>query len=316
MAKEQEPIAGELVEANSEATTPAITHWNPAEVDVQVSTAKNYPRTISVFKKKAMDMATLDEETAASCTYAIPRAGKIIEGPSVRLAEIVAPAWGNMRIEAKVTGDDYHFVYAEGTCWDLETNVAYKVGVKRRITNKYGKRYDHDMIGVTGMATTKIALRNAVFTAVPGPYWKAIYQAARMVSAGDIKTLAHRRGEAIGYFKQYGITEERVLHTLRKAKLEDVDLEDVATLRGLATAVKDREIDIDAAFPDPAEQERLDKELLERASSSQSDKLVEKLKTDPIPEPKASDSPRVFDAEEERKPSAAAGPGTQMACPF
>src|SRR6185436_14130544 len=65
------------------------------EIDMQISTAKKWPRSIKKFKETAAEMATLDEDTAAACIYALPRDGKTIEGPSARLAEIILSAWGN-----------------------------------------------------------------------------------------------------------------------------------------------------------------------------------------------------------------------------
>src|SRR5690606_7715376 len=151
-------------------------------VDVQISTAKRFPRSIKAFKDMAMAMATLDEETAESCFYALPRGGKTVEGPSARLAEIVASAWGNMRIEGRPIAEDDRFVTSRGTAWDLQTNVAFAFESRRRITDKQNRRYNDDMIGVTANAATSIALRNAVFKAVPSAFWRPIYLRCREVA--------------------------------------------------------------------------------------------------------------------------------------
>lgn len=222
------------------------------EIDIQVATAKRYPRNITQFKNKALSMATLDEETAASCFYSVPRKGKPIEGPAVRLAEMVASAWGNLRIETRITNEDDHFVYAEGVCWDLETNVAKKAQVRRRITDKYGKKYNDDMIAVTANAAAAIASRNVVFQVVPMAYTRSIYRQARRVAIGDVKTLAAKRAAMMEYFQKMGITPERILAVLEKPSVEDIDINDLATLKGSATAIKDGELDIDSAFPEIA----------------------------------------------------------------
>jgi len=54
----------------------------------------------------------------------------------------------------------------------------------------------------------------------------------------------------LGYFTRFGITQERVLYTLGKERVEDIDLDDLATLKGVATAIKDGETQIDDAFPE------------------------------------------------------------------
>ena len=60
--------------------------------------------------RKSLDnsifIVTLDEETASTCSYSLPRANKVITGPTVHLAKIIAQNWGNLRVEAKVISID------------------------------------------------------------------------------------------------------------------------------------------------------------------------------------------------------------------
>lgn len=49
-----------------------------ANVDSQVATAKQYPRSIKRSIDNSIVMATMDYETAQSCGYALPRGGKPI----------------------------------------------------------------------------------------------------------------------------------------------------------------------------------------------------------------------------------------------
>lgn len=241
----QNPEEGIVIENGGLAISPAVR----AEIDIQIATAKHYPRSIKAFKQQALDMATFDEETASGCFYSMPRGGKPIEGPSARLAEIVLSAWGNVRADARVVGHDDKEITAEAMTWDLEKNVAIRVQVKRRITGRDGKTFNADMITVTGNAACSIALRNSVFKVIPMVYTKSIYQQARMVAIGDISTLEAKRAEAVAYFGKMGIVPERVLAVIGKVSIEDVGLDDVATLKGLATAIKDGDTSIDEAFP-------------------------------------------------------------------
>ena len=224
-----------------------------ADVDLQVSTAKRYPRSIDKFKQQALRLATEDKDIAAKCIYGLPRSEngqkKIISGPSVRLAEIVATAWGNIRARADITGEDETFVYGVGTCWDLESNTAIQVKGRRRITGKRG-RYNDDMIGVTSMALTSIVLRNAIFKVIPQAYVKQIYEACRKVAAGDEKTLPERRKAALQHIQsKYQVSAERVLAALGKHAVDDIDLEDLADLRGILNAIEEKEITVEDSFP-------------------------------------------------------------------
>lgn len=224
------------------------------EIDIQVATARRFPRSIQRFIQRAQEMATLTPDIAASCIYALPRREngkqKNIEGPSARLAEICASAWGNLRAEGKVMGHDDEYVTSRGTAWDVESNVAIAYEVKRRITNSSGQRYSADMIGVTGNASASIALRNAILKVIPTPFWKPIYLACRQVVAGDAKTFSSRRDNMLHEFAVMGVTEERLCAAIGvKGKL-DITLEHMATLAGFFTALKEGDTTIEEAFPE------------------------------------------------------------------
>lgn len=219
-----------------------------AQIDIQVATAKEYPRSVDKSLKQALTLATLDEETAASMFYALPRGGKTIEGPSARLAEIMAYSWGNLRADADIVAEDKTHVTAMGTCFDLEKNVAVRVRVKRRITDKYGKRYNEDMIGVTSNATISIALRNAVFKVIPAALVQRVYRKARLASIGEAGTMEQKRQNAVAWFGKLGVQPEEVFETLGVQGLADIGEDELITLRGLRTALQDGETTVQDAF--------------------------------------------------------------------
>lgn len=219
-------------------------------VDIQVATARRFPRSIETFMTRATKMATLTPDIAAACVYAIPRGGKSIEGPSARFAEIVAHAWGNLRIQAGTTGTDDKFITGRGEAWDVESNVAIGFEVKRRITDSSGRTYNDDMIGVTGNAAASIALRNAVLKAVPAPFWRPIYMECRKVIAGDVRTFASRLDDMIKAFGVMGVPEAKLCQALGVTGKADITIEHVVTLRGIHNALKEGETTLEEAFPD------------------------------------------------------------------
>lgn len=245
----QEPMKQEEFAGNS-----ALTKIIGAETDIQITTAKKFPRSVSTFKRDAREMACLDEETAASCFYTLPREGKMLEGPSVRLAEIVQSCWGNIRAGARVIDDDGKMVTAQGFCWDLQRNVQVAVEVKRRVTKKNGQRYSDDMIVVACNAACAIAFRNAVFKVIPMAFVREIFHEAKRTAIGDAKTLTSRRQKMVESFSKMGIEAPRVFARVEKKGVEDITLEDLGTLIGLWTAIKDGDVSIEEAFPDPKAQ--------------------------------------------------------------
>jgi hypothetical protein len=219
-----------------------------AEIDQQIATAKKYPRSVEKFLRNSRSLATLNPQTAMACNYALPRDGKMIEGPSARLAEIIASQWGNCRYGARIVAEDAQFVTAQGVFHDLEHNSFVTFEVKRRITKTNGTRYGADMIGVTSNAACSIALRNAVFKGVPKAVWDPVYLASRQTAAGDIETLATRRENMLNEFKKLGVKREEVYKVLGVTGMADLGLDEMLTLGGLFTAIKDGDTTVDAVF--------------------------------------------------------------------
>lgn len=232
-----------------------------AQIDVQIATAKQYPRSITRALREAEQLACMDEETAASMFYVLPRSGKKIEGPSARLAEIMLHTWGNIRADADIVAEDKAHVTAMGTAFDLERNVAVRVRVKRRITDRHGKRYNEDMIGVTSNAAISIALRNAVFKVVPRVFSERVYQAARKASIGEAGTLTQKRQSMLEWFQKAGVTDKQLFDALDVAGLDDIGEDELITLRGLATAIKDGETTVEQAFSSRAVESEATSEL-------------------------------------------------------
>ena len=224
-----------------------------SEVESQLDAAHKYPRKIATFINEAKSMIARSHDVACSCFYVLPPRrggdGKSITGPSVRLAEIAASAYGNLHIGARPIDVNDTEVTSQGVAWDLQKNVRVTVEKKRRITTKTGSRFGEDMIIVTQNAASSIALRDAVFRVIPRAYIHELDEFARKVSIGEAKTLADRRSKMIAHFGQMGATLDRVLAAIGKADIEAVTLEDMEKLIGYATAIKDGQATVDECFP-------------------------------------------------------------------
>ena len=270
----KQEIEYEVVESSN-----AIQALNSSEIDTQIATAHRFPRSLKAFKNKALELATVDEDTAASMFYKLPRAGKKIEGPSVRLAEVVAATWGNIRAEAQVVGMDDKYVTAMGSCIDLETNYAVRHQVRRRITDKRGKKYNDDMIATTANAACSVAYREAVFKVVPRAMVKSVYEAAKATAIGTEKTLSERRSRAMEWFSKAGADEKEVLNYLDKKSIEEITLDDLETLTGIRTSVLDGEIDIASALKQQADVGTLQEKLEDlKADKAQEKEVSDKKK--------------------------------------
>lgn len=231
-----------------------LTVINSAELNQQIVTAHRFPRSMTAFRRRVYELVTLDIEIAESCIYALPRDGKMIDGPSIRFAEILLVGWGNHRSAAEVTeiGDEY--VTAEGVFFDLETNGAIKAKIMRRIVGKpsekfpKGKRYSVDGIANTGNAASSIALRNAILRGIPKAIWKDLFEEAKKVAGGTAQTFATRRDKVMKELGIQGATPAMIFQLLEVTGLDDIRTEHLVHLRGLQNAIKDGETTLEAAF--------------------------------------------------------------------
>lgn len=235
----------DVMQVNNAETLMALTK---GEIDAQIATAKQYPRNLARVLNNIETLATMDEDVAGSCFYSLRRQGKVIEGASVRMAEIVASSWGNLRTQARIIANDGKTITAQGVCHDLETNTAISVEVKRRITDKTGKTYNDDMQIMTGNAACAIALRNAVFKVVPAALIKKAIDKAKKVSLGESMTLETSRAKMMQYFKTIGVDEKQIFDYLSVEKIDEIDIDMVVELRGLATALKEGTTTLKEAF--------------------------------------------------------------------
>lgn len=221
---------------------------NRAEIDGQIATARAFPRSVTGFMREATELVTLDADMAEACIYALPRDGKTVAGPSARFAEVIQHSFGNNRGGARVVAEEGDFIVAQGVYHDLEKNVQVTMEVRRRITDKSGRKFKADMIGVTGNAAASIAHRNAVLKGIPKALWLPIYEAARQVAVGDVTTLVERRAKALAYFQHVNVTQEQVCAKLGVEGPDDIGLPELEVLTGLRTAIRDGSISPEAAF--------------------------------------------------------------------
>ena len=259
----------EIVQVNQAEMLQAI---NRSEVDMQISTAKAYPRDVQAAIKRIEDLASLDRETAEDCFYVLRRNGATgqttIEGLSVRMAEIIAGAWGNLRVQARIIGNDGKTITAQAVCHDLETNFAVSVEVKRRITDKNGKTYSEDLQVVTGNAACAIAFRNAVLKVVPKAITKKAINNIKQVALGQALDVETSRQNCIANFAKLGVTTEMLCQYLDIKSAEEIGKEQIFELRATWNAIKEGTTSVQETFIQPQEEKRIAEKAKSKAQGA------------------------------------------------
>lgn len=251
----------DTLEVTSIKKSESLEALNRSEIDVQIATAKQYPRDVVTAKNTIAALATIDAETADECFYSLTRKGRdgkesAIEGPSVRLAEIAATCWGNLRVASRIIGNDGKTLTAQGICHDLETNVAVSSEVQRRICTKDGKTFSDDMQVVTGNAAAAIAFRNAVFKIIPKAVINSALKEIRQFQKNSITDLASTIQKIVAVFAKKGVTEEMLTKYLRIESINDITADMVIQLRGVNTAINEGTTTVKETFIQPFEDKK------------------------------------------------------------
>lgn len=272
-----------------------IYQQDKALIDMQIATAKAYPRDIVKATNRCIALVSFDKELAASCTYSLPKGGKPITGPSVHLARLLAKQMGNLRADVRVLSADGSHVTCEAVCFDLETNYAYRTQIKKSIVGSKG-RYSEDMITITMNACSAIAFRNAVFSVVDDEIVKKVQDAAKKVVLGDVSTeqalIARRTKVVEGYQKAYAsfaITDDEIAKSVGRITIEQITAEDLIVLIGFEKALATGEATIESIFrpqaqrytpPPPKSEEKEDERLLLLIKAAKTKPALEKLAKD------------------------------------
>jgi hypothetical protein len=270
-----------------------IYQQDKAFIDIQIATAKQYPRNLKKAIENAITLVTMDIETAESCTYSLKKGGKLITGASINLAKILAQQMGNMRIENRVVGYDATHVTSEAVCFDLERNFAIRTQIKKSIVGNTG-RYSEDMCTITGNAANAIALRNAIFAVVDRGVIKKVYNAAKEKITGNVSDenkLTARRNSIIEGFKQnypsLNITDEEIAAAVGKKSISHITADDLVVLIGFEKSMKEGEMTPESVFKNQKHttmpqkpEDKSSERILLLIEAAKDLKSLEKLKND------------------------------------
>lgn len=185
------------------------------EVKGQIFMAKQFPRNI--FQSEQRILENCKRKTLAEqAVYRYPRGGQSVEGPSIRLAEVLAQNWGNLAYGVKEleqkNGESVALAYA----WDLETNVrqekVFTVPHTRHTRNGVKKLTDprdiYELVANNGARR----LRACILGIIPGDIVDEAVEACNQTMLGNSETpLRDRISQMLTGFKEnYGVTQAQI----------------------------------------------------------------------------------------------------------
>lgn len=256
-AAELNPFASQRVAAPVSAAADVEGQRAIAEVQAAIMLAKRFPRD-PVKASDAILQACCRPTLAESAVYTYTRGGQEVTGPSIRLAEALAQAWGNMQFGIRELSQGGGKSTVEAFAWDVETNTrqvkVFEVPHSR--DTKQGKKLLTDARDIYEAVANQGArrLRACILGVIPGD----VVDAALAQCETTLKSTAQVTPEAIkaliDAFREFGVMPARIAQKLGH-KCESINAAEVVRLRKVYRAIKDGYTTAETEFP-PAPDEQ------------------------------------------------------------
>lgn len=231
------------VPAERNATTEALVSRQAQEVQAAMVIAKRFPRDEYAAYNRIMQ-ACKRPKLAEEAEYEFPRGGTKVNGPSIRLAEVLAQHWGNIdygivELENKL-GESQVMAYA----WDLETNtrrqmvftVKHERKAKGTIQRLDDPRDIYEMVANQGSRR----VRACILGVIPGDVVDAaIDECRKTLVSGSTKPLKDRIRDMIAAYQNDYQVSQTMLEKYIGCKADAFSENDFIRLRNVFKSLRD-----------------------------------------------------------------------------
>lgn len=243
-----------------EAMVEVATARAAQEVQAAMMIAKRFPRSEIRAREKILESCKR-KALAEQSVYSYPRGSETVDGPTIRLAEVLARAWGNIdfgivELEQR-NGESSVMAYA----WDLETNARQtKIFTVRHERTKNDRRSGQkiktvldDPRDIYEMTANQGArrLRACILGIIPGDIVdEAVEECERTMAGNNGEPLPDRIRMMATMFSAIGVSKEMIEN--RIGHLIDITSEvELVQLKKILVSLKNRMASIEDFFYTP-----------------------------------------------------------------
>lgn len=218
---------------NPFARQPLAEHVNAGTIEIESSRAiaeaqgklviaKRFPRDEARAYAKIIESCKR-RGLAEEATYAFPRGGQTVSGPSIRLAEELARTWGNIDYGIRELSRKDGVSEMEAYAWDLETNTSssQKFTVRHIRDTRGGGQALTDERDIYELTANQGArrLRARILAILPPDIVEAALVECKKTLAGNNEVpIADRVRRMVRSFEKYGVSaamiEARLGHSM------------------------------------------------------------------------------------------------------
>jgi len=179
---------------------------------------------------------------AEQALYSYARGGNEITGPSIRLAEAMAQAWGNVQFGVRELEQRGGESTVEAFAWDLETNVRQSktFQVKHERHTKRGKYALEDARDIYELVANQGArrLRACLLGIIPGDVVEAAVAQCEDTLKAKADITPENLKKLVASFEAYKVTKEQIEQRIQR-RLDTITPAQVVQLRKIYNSLKD-----------------------------------------------------------------------------
>ena len=277
--------------SNNQLLTPAAVR-ELATVQAQMIMAKSYPRYMPEVYKK-VDLICASKNLANASTYAYSRGGTGINGPTIRLAEALAKAFGNIKYGFEETDSSGEETKVRAYAFDMETNTLAErtFSVRHsRYTKTGGNQSLTDPRDIYEMVANNAQrrVRACILEIIPGDVVDYALDACMNTRKTNIDKTPERMSAMLNAFKVYGVGKADIEAFIQR-KFEAIEDSQWLRLQDIYRSLKDGMASKEDFFKTPV---------------SADDRLVDETDPEPLNVPNTENNntepmPKETDEEEE-----------------
>ena len=261
--KQENRAMNESTLTTGEGTSNALVEAESAraiqEVQAAVVMAKKFPRDEEKSAERIL-VACRRPALAVQAMFTYPRGSTMVEGPSIRLAEAAAKAWGNLQVGTRELSREGGSSTVEAYAWDLETNtrISKVFQVPHERSTKSETVYLTDSRDIYEAVANQGArrLRTCILSLIPGDVIDEAVIECKKTQERMLKEAPEEKlKKVVAAFAEIGVTQQMIEGRLRH-KLSATKVGEVFTLHKVYQAIQDGMSSVEEAFPQEESQKR------------------------------------------------------------
>lgn len=204
--------------------------------------AKRFPRDQAAAYERIM-ISCKRPPLASSAMYSYPRGGEVVTGPSIRLAEELARAWGNIEYGIRELSQKDGISEMEAYCWDLETNVvsSQKFTVKHERHTKSGVKKLTDPRDIYELTANNAGrrLRARILAVIPPDLVDAaVEQCYQTLAGATSEPIQDRLRKMLKAFEPFGVNKAHIEQRIGKP-IDQILADELVQLQSIYTSLRD-----------------------------------------------------------------------------